>query len=410
MNAQAATDIAVVIEANPTLVLVDEKKFEDFYEHVRAEAKAMPVDLTTDKGRKAIASMAHKIARTKTAIDDAGKKLNEEARAKINAVDEARRKIRDRFDALKEEVRRPLTAWEEAEEARVQRVAEIRQTLSCMVKDLIAEQLSSDEIAKHIESIDQVSYSAETYGQDAEQLQALHDQVRGQVVELLERVRKEEADAAELARLRAENEAREAVEAERRAEEEKEANRRDYARRMINHIKQCGLGMIDGQTYPYAILFRELEEKVVIDDSFGDLAGEAEQARKDALATLNAGMEADRKAEQERIEREARERADAEAKERIEAAERAAKEAEEAAARKIEEDRQAREREKAEQERIEREVREAEAARQADRDHRAKIMGAAKAAIIEIGIDEPKAKEIILAIAAGNVPNVTIKF
>ncbi|WP_277750417.1 hypothetical protein [Croceibacterium ferulae] len=42
--------------------------------------------MTTAKGRKAIASLAAKVARTKTAIDDAGKKLNEEARAKINAV------------------------------------------------------------------------------------------------------------------------------------------------------------------------------------------------------------------------------------------------------------------------------------------------------------------------------------
>ena len=37
-------------------------------------------------------------------------------------------------------------------------------------------------------------------------------------------------------------------------------------------------------------------------------------------------------------------------------------------------------------------------------------MGAAKAAIIEIGIDEAKAKEIVLAIAAGNVPHISIRF
>ena len=359
MSTDTVNAIATIVEANPSLVLVDDKKFEDFYEHVKAEAKATPVDLSTDKGRRTIASMAHKIARTKTAIDDAGKKLNEEARAKINAVDEARRKIRDRFDALKEEVRRPLTEWEDAEERRVTRVAEIRQTLTLMVKDLIAEQASSDEIGAHLENMDLVSYSAETYGKDAAVLKTLHDEVRTNVVELLEKVKKDEADRAELAHLRREQEAREAAEAQRRAEEEQRQ--------------------------------REAEE-----------AARAEAARKQE--------EERRKAEQERIEREARERADAEAKARIKAAERAAKEAEEEAARKIEEERQAREHEKAEQERIEREAREAEAARQADREHRAKIMGAAKAAIIEIGIDEAKAKEIVLAIAAGNVPHVTIRF
>ncbi len=356
-----STDNAIValVEANPTLVLIDEKKFEDFYERVKAEASAMPIDLTTDKGRKAIASMAHKIARTKTAIDDAGKKLNEDARAKINAVDEARRKIRDRFDLLKEDVRKPLTEWEEAEEKRVQRVADIRQTLSLMVKDLIADQASSDEIAHHLENIDLVSYSTETYGADAVALKALHDEVRANVVELLEKVKKDESDREELGRLRRESEEREAAEAARREEEERQR-----------------------------------------------LA--AEEAERQEKARLE--VEERRKAEQERIEREARERAEAEAQARVEAAERAAREAEEAAARKIEEDRQAREREKAEQERIEREARAADAARQADRDHRAKIMGAAKAAIIEIGIDEAKAKEIVLAIAAGNIPHVSIRF
>jgi colicin import membrane protein len=55
---------------------------------MKRETDALDADVTTEKGRKAIASMAYKVARTKTAIDEAGKKLNEEARARINAVDE----------------------------------------------------------------------------------------------------------------------------------------------------------------------------------------------------------------------------------------------------------------------------------------------------------------------------------
>lgn len=408
MDAKAATDIAIIVEANPTLVLIDESKFEDFYEHVKTEANSMNVDLATDKGRKAIASMAHKIARTKTAIDDAGKKLNEEARAKINVVDEARRKIRERFDALKDEVRRPLTEWEKTE---VERVGKVERFFNRMIE---FSKVSLDDTAEAVkdryESLTLVNVSEEVFQNRHADAVAAQDRTLSVLKDAFDRLTREEAERAELARLRREQEEREAAEARRRAEEEKEAGRRDYARRVINHIKQCGLGMIDGQTYPYAILFRELEEKVVIDESFGELAGEAEQARQEALASLKAGMEADRKAEQERIEREARERADAEAKQRIEAAERAAKAAEEEAARKIEADRVAREKEKAEQERVEREARAAEAARQADREHRATIMGAAKAAIIEIGIDEPKAKEIVLAIAAGNIPHITIRF
>lgn len=408
MSTETVNAIATIVETNPALVLVDEKKFEDFYEHVKAEAAATPIDLSTDKGRKAIASMAHKIARTKTAIDEAGKKLNEEARAKINAVDEARRKIRERFDALKEDVRRPLTEWEEAE---VERIGKVDRFFGRMAEYC---KVSLDDTAQAVkdryESLTLVKVDEAVFQDRHADAVEAQDRALSVLKDAFERLTREEEERAELARLRREQEEREAAEAQRCAEEERKAQQRDYAKRVIDHIKQCGLGMIDGQTYPYPILFRELEEKVVIDESFGDLAGEAEQARQDALAKLRAGMEADRKAEQERIEREARERADAEAKARIEAAERAAREAEEAAARKIEEDRLAREREKAEQERKEREAREAEAARQADREHRAKIMGAAKAAIIEIGIEETKAKEIVLAIAAGNIPHISIRF
>ncbi len=83
-------------------------------EHVRSHVP----DLTTAKGRKAIASLAHKVARTKTALDDVGRDLNAGHRKEIDAVDSERRKIRDRLDKLKAEARKPLTDWEEAEEAR----------------------------------------------------------------------------------------------------------------------------------------------------------------------------------------------------------------------------------------------------------------------------------------------------
>lgn len=351
------TAIVAQVEANPTLVLVDEKKFEDFYEHVKAEASSMNVDLATDKGRKAIASMAHKIARTKTAIDDAGKKLNEEARAKINVVDEARRKIRERFDTLKEEVRRPLTEWEKSEVERVGKVDRFFNRMTEFSKVSLDD--TADAIKGRYESLTLVRISEDVFQDRHADAVAAQDRTLSVLKVAFERLTREEAERAELARLRQEQEERAAEEARRRHEEEQRL-------RAIEEVKQ------------------------------------AEEARQ--------REDARRKAERERIEREARERAEAEAKARVEAAERAAREAEESAVRKIEEERQAREREKAEQERVEREAREVEAARQSDRDHRAKIMGAAKEAIIETGIDEAKAKELVLAIAAGNIPNVSIRF
>lgn len=352
-----STAIIAQVEANPTLVLVDEKKFEDFYEKVRAEAKAMPVDLTTDKGRKAIASMAHKIARTKTAIDDAGKKLNEDARKQIGVVDESRRKIRDRFDTLKDEVRKPLTDWEDAENVRVGKVERFFNRMVEMGRVTADDTTAS--VKERYEQLSTIRPTAEVFKDRLDAAISTIDSAMAGLLLAHERLTKEDADRAELARLRAENEAREAAEAERQAAE----------------------------------LQKERD---------AEAARIAEQERQEAAQRAQA--------EQERIEREARERAEAEAQQRVEAAERQAREAEAAAARQIEEARQASEREKVEQERVERLQRAADAERQQDREHRAKIMGAAKAAIIEIGIDEPKAKEIVLAIAAGNIPHVAISF
>ena len=89
------TALVAQVSANPGLVLLDRERFDQFYEAIKAETDKLVPDLTTEKGRKEIASMAHKVAKTKTAIDAAGKLLNEEARSKINIVDAARRDIRD---------------------------------------------------------------------------------------------------------------------------------------------------------------------------------------------------------------------------------------------------------------------------------------------------------------------------
>tara|TARA_R110000782_G_scaffold2628_6_gene9984 strand:- start:1671 stop:2696 length:1026 start_codon:yes stop_codon:yes gene_type:complete len=84
-------------------------------ERIEIEVRSHVADLTTKKGRDAIASLAFKVSKSKTALDTAGKALTETQKAEIKIVDDARKKIRDRFDALRDEARKPLTDWEKAE-------------------------------------------------------------------------------------------------------------------------------------------------------------------------------------------------------------------------------------------------------------------------------------------------------
>lgn len=98
---------------------------------IAAKARAVlpNVDVTTAKGRKEIASVAYKVAQSKTLLDGLGKDLVAGWKAQATAVDVERRRVREFLDALKDEVRAPLTDWEKAEEARVTaikgRIAEI---------------------------------------------------------------------------------------------------------------------------------------------------------------------------------------------------------------------------------------------------------------------------------------------
>lgn len=94
-----------------------EKLVADLEEEVRS----ILLDPETKKGRKEIASLAHKVSRSKTALDGLGKELVAEWKAKSKAVDSDRKQIRDRLDNLRDEVRKPLTDWEEAEKAKAEK-------------------------------------------------------------------------------------------------------------------------------------------------------------------------------------------------------------------------------------------------------------------------------------------------
>lgn len=99
---------------------------------------------------------------------------------------------------------------------------------------------------------------------------------------------------------------------------------------MIRHIEDCGLGLIGGTPQPFALLFRELEEKIIVDEKFEEFEAEAHRAKATALAKLKESFEEHQKREAEqaelaRLRREAEERAE---QDRIRLAQEAAVEAE----------------------------------------------------------------------------------
>ncbi|HID3520193.1 hypothetical protein [Citrobacter braakii] len=111
-----ATDLVVIEKSSAMAVFTNNEQLDPIIEKIEKEARSLVPDISTKKGRDAIASMAHKVARSKTYIDNAGKDLVAELKALPKQIDESRRIVRERLDALKDEVRRPLTEWESEQE------------------------------------------------------------------------------------------------------------------------------------------------------------------------------------------------------------------------------------------------------------------------------------------------------
>jgi colicin import membrane protein len=352
------TDVALVLQ-NPVAVLTDGAKFDALYASIKAEATAHQPDTATDKGRKAIAAMAFRITRTKTAIDAAGKQLNEEARARIGVVDAARREIRERLDALASDVRKPLTEWEGADKARKDRVSNATEALNLAA--MVSPQMSSTDIEGSISEVSNFVISPALFGEDMKRITDLRDLIAESLRTHHTRAIKEEADRAELDRLRTEAAAR--AEADRLAKEAADA------------------------------------------EAARDKEREAEAERTQAAAVLAAQTAAANKAAAEIAELERQRKADADKAEADRVAEQK-RHADELA--KIQRDRLVKEAaDAAEAKRIADEA----TARANDRAHRGAVMTAAKTALMETAeLDEETAKRVVMAITGGHVPAVSMRF
>ncbi|HAJ6532984.1 TPA: DUF2856 family protein [Escherichia coli] len=69
------TDLVVIEKANAMTVFQSADQIEEILQKVEREVMSFVPDITTAKGRKEIASLAYKVAQTKTYLDGLGKDL-----------------------------------------------------------------------------------------------------------------------------------------------------------------------------------------------------------------------------------------------------------------------------------------------------------------------------------------------
>ena len=222
------TDLVVIEKQNAMAVFTTKEQLDPIIEAIEKEARSLVPDVSTRKGRDAIASMAHKVARSKTYIDNAGKDLVAELKALPKQIDESRRVVRERLDALKDEVRRPLTEWE-AEQERIK----AEEAMNALHAEALEMNIKFDqELAAKFEADHEMAILMnKDFDRDREEQRRLAEQAQR---EHEERIKQE---AAEQARRDAEAKHKAEIEAAARREAE-EKSRAELAERQRIEAEQ----------------------------------------------------------------------------------------------------------------------------------------------------------------------------
>ena len=258
-------------------------------------ARDVPKDAETAKGRALIASTANKVARLKVHLDGLGKDLVSEWKTKSSAVDAERKRLRDELDSLKAEVRAPLTEWEDAKAAKevvvTAKIDAFRRAATGQDKDGL--DLNAAKLTAMLARVRLAAIDESVYGEHTNEAAAAKDGAIRALENLAAKRAKDEAEAAELARLRAEAAERERTEREdrirREAAETAKAEAEARARAEAEVVAAKARAEIDA---------KERERREAVDRE--------ERARLDA--------ELSAKRERERIEARERARDEAEAK------------------------------------------------------------------------------------------------
>jgi hypothetical protein len=361
---EAGTDIVIAVTSDPGIVLIDHEKYSVWYEARLAEGKAIPSDVTVKKNRDALRSFAADVRSEKAGIKKARLRLTEEARTMVNNINAAGKEIDEQLESLAVDIRKPLTDWEEAEDARVDEcnliIANLKEAATIAWAD------NAGTVRDRGASVWSIALDPEKFGEQLEHAQHVKAETVATLKLALARLTKEEADRAELERLRADA-------LEREAEQARTAAAQEAARQEAEELR----------------LYQERRD-----------AAEQAEAQRIADAEKAAAEKAQREAEERHAAELAAER------EKLAAVERDAQ---------AERDRVA----LAEQQRLAKEEADRLAAQkiadelarlEKDKANRARVKTAAKQAIMTCGADEETAQKIVLAIIAREIPNVTIGF
>jgi len=209
-------EMVVKIELNPS-IYTNDGALDALLVQIEKEVQTFDVDLSSEEGRKSVASNAYLIARSKTALDNLGKEMVSKWKQKAKKVDQQRKHIRDTLDALKANYRAPLTNWENAEKKRLADI-EARITRLKELSKVTGGACSVEGIEAYIHEVNGMTIEPTYYGEYAEDAKEKKTIAEKNLAAALQEAKQIEKDKMELAKLRAQ-------EAERKKKAEEQARK-----------------------------------------------------------------------------------------------------------------------------------------------------------------------------------------
>lgn len=222
-NSNETTTEALIVDTDYSVLVVEKKDLQAFfldtgkldaiYGHVEKMARALVADPLTKEGASQIKSCARQIASVKKRIDDIGKDVVAELKKLPGQIDANRKSLRERLEALQDDIRRPVTEIENREDE-IDGIKGIHLRLA---------NASSEEIAKELEFVRSIPLTEEKWHESLEKAKAAVEGEAKALALLLDTALKREKDAAELDKLRKNQEEADRIIRENKIKEEARA-------------------------------------------------------------------------------------------------------------------------------------------------------------------------------------------
>lgn len=218
-------DIIELIDKDNAPVIYKSGGLGVYFDHISAQVADEVPDITTKAGRDRVASLAAQVSRSKTAVEKPGREYLKKIKELPREIEKELKTFVDQCDALRDQVRAPLTAWEnkqrEIQEAH-------NQAISIIKLSGVAEYQNSESVKKQLDDLASFDYSKVREEYHDEYRSAISGSVF-QLNRLFTQMEKAEADARELAELRAKQAEAEQRERERKIAEQAAEQERQRA-------------------------------------------------------------------------------------------------------------------------------------------------------------------------------------